>query len=53
MNPEEFLDAVLALPRLAAEAAAPDLTRIAWSWAGLGPVADVWIGGVDRKKRLP
>ena len=44
---DEFLDALLALPRLVAEAVAPDLRRVAWSWAGLGPVADVWIGGVD------
>src|SRR5262245_33619338 len=47
MTPDQFLDAVLALPRLAGESVAPDLKRVAWSWAGLGPVADVWVGGVD------
>ncbi len=47
MTPAEFLDAILALPRLGGESVAPDFKRVAWSWSGVGPVADVWVGPID------
>ena len=32
-SPEEFLEEVLALPRVVAESVSPDLSRVAFSWA--------------------
>jgi dipeptidyl aminopeptidase/acylaminoacyl peptidase len=46
-SPEAFLDAVLKLPRVVAESVSPDLSRIAFSWAGVGDVVDVWLAAVE------
>lgn len=46
-TPEEFLDQVLALPRVVAQSVAPDLAHVAFSWAGRGDAIDVWVTPVD------
>lgn len=46
-TPEEFLDHLLALPRLAGELVSPDLAWVAWSWYGRGPAADVYVAPTD------
>jgi Tol biopolymer transport system component len=46
-TPDEFLSEVLALPRVVAQSVAPDLARVAFSWAGRGDAIDVWVTPVD------
>jgi dipeptidyl aminopeptidase/acylaminoacyl peptidase len=46
-TPAEFLDHLLALPKLGGEAVSPDLKYVAWTWYGRGPVADVYVAPTD------
>jgi hypothetical protein len=46
-TPDEFLSEILVLPRVVAESVAPDLARVAFSWAGRGDAVDVWVTPVD------
>ncbi|HEX5501975.1 MAG TPA: hypothetical protein VFW96_05100, partial [Thermomicrobiales bacterium] len=47
MAPDAYLDAVLALPRLAGARVSPDGRWVAWSWFGVGPGADVFVAPTD------
>lgn len=44
---DEFLEQVLHLPRVVAESVAPDLRRVAFSWANVGDAVDAWVTPVD------
>lgn len=46
-TPDEFLDHLLSLPRLAGENVSPDRRWVAWSWYGRGPAADVYLAPSD------
>ena len=46
-SPAEFLEEVLALPRVVAESVSPDLSRVAFSWAGRGDAVDAFVTPVD------
>ena len=46
-TPSEFLDHLLALPKLGGELVSPDLTWVAWTWYGRGPAADVYLAPTD------
>lgn len=46
-TPDQFLDHLLALPRLGVSAVSPDLKWVAWSWYGVGPAADAWLAPTD------
>jgi dipeptidyl aminopeptidase/acylaminoacyl peptidase len=47
MTPADYLDAVLALPRLIAPHVSPDGRWVAWTWFGAGPAADVYAAPAD------
>ena len=53
MHREQFLDALLSLPRLVASPAyqlppvSPDGRWVAWTWFGVGPAADVYAAPTD------
>ncbi|HTE19978.1 MAG TPA: prolyl oligopeptidase family serine peptidase [Armatimonadota bacterium] len=47
MTPEDYLDALLTLPGLAAPAVSPDGRWAAWSWFRTGPGADVYAAPTD------
>lgn len=46
-SPGQFLDHLLALPRLGSSAVSPDLKWVAWSWYGVGAAADAWLAPTD------
>ena len=46
-SPEEFLEEVLALPRVVAESVSPDLSRVTFSWAGRGDAVDAFVTPVE------
>jgi dipeptidyl aminopeptidase/acylaminoacyl peptidase len=46
-TPAEFLDHLLALPKLGGEAVSPDLKYVAWTWYARGPAADVYVAPTD------
>jgi dipeptidyl aminopeptidase/acylaminoacyl peptidase len=46
-TPAEFLDHLLALPKLGGEAVSPDLNYVAWTWYGRNPAADVYLAPTD------
>jgi dipeptidyl aminopeptidase/acylaminoacyl peptidase len=46
-TPSEFLDHLLALPKLGGELVSPDLNYVAWTWYGRGPAADVYLAPTD------
>ncbi|GEM_PF-206541 len=47
MNAEQFLDALLSLPRLIGPEVSPDGRWVAWSWFGVGPGADIYVAPTD------
>lgn len=47
MDLDTYLDAVLALPRLVRPLVSPDGRWVAWTWFGVGPVADVYAAPTD------
>ena len=47
MNAEQYLDALLALPRVVYAKASPDRKWVAWSWLNVGPAADVYVAPTD------
>jgi len=47
MVQEEFVDALLSLPRMRGPEASPDGHWVAWTWTGLGPAADVYAAPTD------
>jgi dipeptidyl aminopeptidase/acylaminoacyl peptidase len=47
MTPAEYLDALLALPRLVAPRVSPDGRWVAWTWFGTGPAADIYAAPTD------
>lgn len=47
MDSAEYLDALLALPRLIAPKVSPDGRWVAWTWFGAGPAADVYVAPTD------
>lgn len=47
MTPTDYLDALLALPRLYAPQVSPDGRWVAWTWFGVGPAADVYAAPTD------
>ena len=47
MTPEQFLEALLALPALHDSAVSPDGRWLAWTWYNAGPVADVYAAPSD------
>ncbi|MEY4678403.1 MAG: hypothetical protein RLZZ276_52, partial [Pseudomonadota bacterium] len=46
-SPAEFLEEILVLPRVVAESVSPDLSRVAFSWAGRGDAVDAFVTPVD------
>ena len=51
MTPAEYLDALLALPRLIAPKVSPDGRWVAWTWFGAGPAADVYAAAAVERAR--
>lgn len=47
MNPRDYLDALITLPQLSRCAVSPDGLRLAWTWFGIGPAADVYAAPTD------
>jgi dipeptidyl aminopeptidase/acylaminoacyl peptidase len=47
MTPEEYLDALLNLPKLYVPRVSRDGKKVAWTWAQVGPVADVFFAPTD------
>lgn len=47
MNPEQYLDALLTLPRLFGAEVSRDGKWVAWTWFGTGPAADVFAVPTD------
>ena len=47
MTPEEYLDALLSLPKLYVPRVSRDGKKIAWTWAQVGPAADVFSAPTD------
>jgi Tol biopolymer transport system component len=47
MTPEEYLDALLNLPKLFVPQVSRDGKRVAWTWAQVGPAADVFFAPTD------
>jgi dipeptidyl aminopeptidase/acylaminoacyl peptidase len=47
MDREQYLDALLGLPRMAYPKASPDGRWVAWTWLGVGPAADVYVAPTD------
>ena len=47
MNREEYLDALLGLPRLLFPQVSDDGKWVAWAWLGVGPAADVYAAPTD------
>lgn len=47
MTPDQYLDALLALPALSGALASPDGRWVAWTWYNAGPSADVFVVPTD------
>lgn len=47
LSDEQYLDALLSLPRLGSVEVSHDRKWVAWSWYGLGPSADVYVAPCD------
>jgi len=47
MESDQYLEALLSLPRLGPVSVSPDGTWVAWSWFGIGPTADVYAVRTD------
>ena len=47
MTPDQYLDALLALPALSGALASPDGRWVAWTWYNAGPTADVFVVPTD------
>ena len=47
MTPDEYLDALLALPKLYNERVSPDCKWVAWTWHGVGEAMDVYAAPTD------
>jgi dipeptidyl aminopeptidase/acylaminoacyl peptidase len=47
VNREDYLDALINLPKLGETAVSPDGRWVAWSWFGVGPTADVYVAPAD------
>ncbi|MBV9279398.1 MAG: PD40 domain-containing protein, partial [Chloroflexi bacterium] len=47
MSPNDFLDALISLPKLGSSSVSPDGRWAAWSWYGVGPTADVYAAPTD------
>lgn len=47
MTPEEYLDALLNLPKLYAPKVSRDGKKVAWTWSQVGPAADVFYTHTD------
>ena len=47
MTPDQYLDALLALPALSGALASPDGRWVAWTWYNAGPSADVFAAPTD------
>lgn len=45
---ENIIDSFLKTPRLYGEKVSPDLKWVVWTWANVGPSADVYIAPLDR-----
>src|SRR5690349_13118006 len=50
MPADDFLDALLALPKLYGADLSPDGAWVVWSWAGVGPTADVYAAPTDASR---
>jgi dipeptidyl aminopeptidase/acylaminoacyl peptidase len=50
MTSEEYLNALLTLPRLVATTASRDGQWVAWTWFGAGPAADVFAAPTDASR---
>jgi dienelactone hydrolase len=46
-TPDEYLDALLALPKLHGGTVAPNGRWVAWLWQGIGPTVDVYAAPTD------
>jgi dipeptidyl aminopeptidase/acylaminoacyl peptidase len=47
MTPAEYLDALLALPKLYGGEVSPDSKSVAWMWAGIGSTIDIYAAPTD------
>lgn len=47
MTPDQYLDALLALPALHGAQVSPDGRWVAWTWANAGPTSDVYAAPTD------
>jgi len=47
MNPDQYLDALLSLPGMVRPRVSRDRSRVAWSWARMGPAVDVFAALAD------
>lgn len=47
MRPDQYLDALLTLPNLSGPALSPDGQFVAWTWPGVGPVANAFVAPTD------
>ncbi len=51
MEADGYLDALLSLPRMWGAAVSRDGLWVAWTWAGIGPAADVYVAPTDGMSR--
>ncbi len=47
MTPEDYLEALLALPKLYSERVSPDCKWVAWTWHGVGEAMEVFAAPTD------
>lgn len=47
LSPDQFLDALFALPTLRGQIVSPDGRWVAWNWFRAGPAADVYVAPTD------
>jgi dipeptidyl aminopeptidase/acylaminoacyl peptidase len=47
MHPDQLLERLTSVPELLAARLSPDRRWLAWSWANIGPSADVWLAPAD------
>ncbi len=47
LSPSEYLDALIALPKLSGESVSHDGKYIAWMWMGIGAAIDIYVAPTD------
>ncbi len=47
LSPSEYLDTLLALPKLYGEAVSPDGKYVAWMWMGIGAAINIYVAPTD------